>query len=58
MTQVNEPNWEKLARAIMRGDFEDLGLCLKCFGVVPGEREIDEPIPCPHCGHFDINDWE
>jgi len=58
MTLVNDPNWAQLARAVVRGDFDDLALCHGCFGVLPREGEMDEPSPCPHCGRFDINDWE
>ena len=58
MTMFNGPHWLGLAKAITKGDLEDLAICTNCYGIVPTEAELGTPSPCPHCGHFDINDWE
>jgi hypothetical protein len=58
MTMFNGPHWLGLAKAITRGDLEDLAICTNCFGIVPAEGEPGIPSPCLHCGHFDANEWE
>ena len=50
-----EERWG-LAKAIVRGDLDDLGMCHNCYANIPSEA--DQPESCPKCGHFDINDWE
>jgi len=58
MTPFQAEHWYSLAKAIHRGDLKDLGICHGCFGIVPAEKEVKAPSPCPHCGHYDANEWE
>jgi hypothetical protein len=51
-------NWLNLAKAIYRHGLDGLAMCHNCLGIIPSEREHGVPDPCPHCGHFDFNEWE
>ena len=50
--------WD-LAQSVISGDFDDLDQCSGCDRLVPIQiMEDRQEAGCPHCGHYDPDEWE